>query len=102
VQGVVVDEKRQPAVGVEVVLVPARRPARVDRYKTAVTDQSGAFTMSGIAPGDYKVFAWEAIESFAYFDESLLRLSDRQGVAVHVEESSRERVEVALIPAWRP
>jgi carboxypeptidase family protein len=102
VQGVVVDEKRQPAVGVEVVLVPARRPARVDRYKTAVTDQSGAFTMSGIAPGDYRIFAWEAIESFAYFDENLLRLSDQQGVAVHVEESSRERVEVALIPARRP
>jgi hypothetical protein len=102
VQGVVVDERREPAVGVEVVLVPARRPARVDRYKTAVTDKSGAFTMSGLAPGDYRILAWEAIESFAYFDENLLRLSERQGVAVHVEESSRERVEVTLIPARRP
>jgi hypothetical protein len=58
--------------------------------------------MSGLAPGDYRILAWEAIESFAYFDENLLRQSERQGVAVHVEESSRERVEVTLIPARRP
>ena len=100
IDGVVMDDRRQqPAAGIEAVLVPARRPARVDLYKTAVTDKSGAFTIRGIPPGDYKVFAWEAIESFGYFDENLLRQSDSQGATVRIAESSRERVAVTIIPA---
>jgi hypothetical protein len=99
IDGVVVDGRRQPVAGIEAVLVPARGPARIDLYKTAVTDASGAFAFRGITPGEYKVFAWEAIESFGYFDEALLRQSDLQGASVHVEESARERVEVRIIPA---
>lgn len=102
IDGVVIDGQKQPAAGVEVVLVPERRPARPDRYRTATTDRAGAFSIRGIPPGDYKVFAWEAIESFGYFDEGLLRQSDSQGVAVRVEESGRERVEVTVIPVrWQ-
>ena len=95
----VVNDRRQPVAGIEAVLVPARGPARIDLYKTAVTDSSGAFTFRGIPPGEYKVFAWEAIESFGYFDETLLRQSDLQGATVLIEESARERVEVRIIPA---
>jgi hypothetical protein len=102
IEGVVVDNQRQPVSGIEAVLVPARRPARVDLYKTAVTDPSGRFAIRGIPPGDYKAFAWEAIESFAYFDEYLLRQSDQSGTWVRIEESSRERVEVTIIPARFP
>jgi hypothetical protein len=99
IEGIVVNDRRQPVAGIEAVLVPARQPARVDLYKTAITDSSGAFTFHGIPPGDYKVFAWEAIESFGYFDENLLRQSDPQGAAVRVEESARQQVEVRIIPA---
>ena len=99
IDGIVANDRRQPAAGIEAVLVPARQPARVDLYKTAITDSSGAFTFLGVPPGDYKVFAWEAIESFGYFDENLLRQSDLLGAIVRIEESARERVEVRIIPA---
>lgn len=99
IDGVVLNDRRQPVAGIEAVLVPARGPARIDLYRTAITDASGAFAFRGIAPGDYKVFAWEAIESFGHFDETLLRQSDQQGTTVHIEESARERVEVRIIPA---
>jgi Carboxypeptidase regulatory-like domain len=102
IEGVIVDARRQPVSGVEAVLVPDRRPARVDLYKTAVTDPSGRFAMRGIPPGDYKVFAWEAIESFAYFDEYLIRQFDQSGTRVRIAESSREQVEVTVIPARFP
>jgi hypothetical protein len=97
--GVVINDRREPVAGIEAVLVPARGAARIDLYKTAVTDTSGAFAFRGVPPGEYKVFAWEAIESFGYFDEALLRQSDLQGASVHIEESARERVEVRIIPA---
>jgi hypothetical protein len=99
IDGVVVNDRRQPGAGIEAVLVPARGPARIDLYKTAVSDTSGAFTFRGIPPGEYKVFAWEAIESFGHFEETLLRQSDLQGATVHIEESAREQVEVRIIPA---
>jgi Carboxypeptidase regulatory-like domain len=99
IDGIVVNDRRQPLAGIEAVLLPARQPARVDLYKTAITNSSGAFIFHGIPPGDYKVFAWEAIESFGYFDENLLRQSDPQGATVRIEESAREQVEVRIIPA---
>ena len=102
VEGVVVDIRRRAVSGIQAVLVPVRRPARPDLYRTAVTDQSGRFTVRGIPPGDYKVFAWEAIESFGYFDEDLLRRSEQDGASVRIAESSRERVEVTVTPAPIP
>lgn len=102
VEGVVVDARRRAVSGIQAVLVPVRRPARVDLYRTAITDQSGRFIIRGIPPGDYKVFAWEAIESFEYFDEDLLRRSEQDGAAVRIAESSRERVDVTVIPAPLP
>ena len=102
VEGVVVDTRRRVVSGIRAVLVPVRRPARVDLYRTAITDQSGRFIVRGIPPGDYKVLAWEAIESFEYFDEDLLRRSEQDGASVRIAESSRERVEVTVIPASLP
>jgi len=102
VEGVVVDARRRAVSGIQAVLVPVRRPARFDLYRTAITDQSGRFIVRGIPPGDYKVFAWEAIESFEYFDEDLLRRSEQDGASVRIAESSRERVEVTVIPAPLP
>ena len=102
VEGVVADTRRRAVSGIQAVLVPVRRPARFDLYRTAITDQSGRFIVRGIPPGDYKVFAWEAIESFEYFDEGLLRRSEQDGASVRIAESSRERVEVTVIPAPLP
>src|SRR5438093_1127587 len=71
VQGVAMNDRQQPAPGIQAILIPDRTRDRIDLYKTAITDQSGRFTMTGIPPGDYKVFAWEAIEQFGYFDPDL-------------------------------
>jgi hypothetical protein len=99
IEGSVADDRGRPVSGIQAVLVPIRRPARVDLYRTAVTDPSGRFTIRGIPPGDYNVFAWEAIESFGYFDEELLRQSGSSGTLVRILESSRQQADVMLIRA---
>jgi hypothetical protein len=66
VQGTVADSDGLPAVGVRVVLVP--EPSRRTQYtlfKEQTTDQYGHFDVRGIAPGDYKLFSWEEVESGA-------------------------------------
>jgi Carboxypeptidase regulatory-like domain len=96
--GMVIDGTSQPAPVVRVVLVPDRARERTELYKTTATDENGRFTISGIPPGDYKVFSWDGLEEFAWFDPELLAQSETQGRLIHVTESSTETIEVRLIP----
>ena len=99
VDGVVLDDKQQPAAGAKVALAPdeARR-GRADLYKTAVTDQYGRFTMRGIAPGDYKLFAWAELEPGAAQDPEFLKPYEKAGEAVSVKENGREAAQLKLLP----
>jgi hypothetical protein len=88
----------QPAPVTRVVLVPGARQ-RTELYKVTSTDENGLFSFSGIAPGDYKVFSWDALEEYAWFDPELLGQSETRGRSVHVTESSTETVDVTVIPS---
>jgi protocatechuate 3,4-dioxygenase beta subunit len=98
VTGTVVDEKLQPVQAIQAVLVPDRHRERTDLFKTVLTDQAGRFNFRGISPGDYKIFAWEALEPNAYFDPAVLERFEQRGKALHVAESSTQDVQVMLIP----
>ena len=102
VSGNVVDATLKPIGGVQAVLVPDQARDRQDLYKTAVTDQDGRFTFRGITPGDYRIFAWEDIEPFAYFDPAVVKQYEALGKSVRVQESSSDNAEVRLIPAATP
>jgi len=94
--GVVTDERLQPAANVRVVLVPDHRE-RSDLFKTTMTDASGRFRLSGLAPGDYKLFAWEAIELNSWFDPEVLKQFDRKGTPVRLNESGQQNVNLLVI-----
>ena len=96
--GVVIDARSQPAPVTRVVLIPDRARDRTELYKVATTDENGRFTMSGIPPADYRLFSWESLEQFAWFDPDVLAQSETYGRAVHATESSSETVELKLIP----
>ena len=96
VEGVVSDARLQPSTGVVVVLIPDNRD-RMDLYKTATSDQSGHFIIRGIAPGDYKLFAWEDIENNAYFDPDFMRRSESSGKPVRVTESSKQFLNMQIL-----
>jgi hypothetical protein len=97
VDGVVVDDQGRAVPGIQAALIPARRPARADLYKTAITDAAGRFDIRGIPPGDYRVFAWEALEAFGYFDEDVVRLSEPHGVSVRISDAPAQRAEVKVV-----
>ena len=98
VDGTVIDGRGQGVSGVQAVLVPAQRLRwRPDLFRTANTDSAGRFSLAGIPPGDYSLFSWEALESFAYFDEQVLRQSEPAGTPVRVAESSTTTVQVRII-----
>jgi len=103
IEGTVVDDQKNPVSGATVALVPEPQlRERSDLFKSANTDQYGAFLFRGVAPGDYKLFAWESVEADSYRDPAFLDPYEKQGLAVSVHEKSREQVQLALIPASPP
>jgi hypothetical protein len=97
VNGSVVDSK-QAATNASLVLAPeGRRREQRSFFKMANTDAQGHFTIKGIAPGDYKLFAWTQIDDPDYQDPEFLKPYENQGEAVTVRESSRESVQLKLI-----
>jgi len=102
ITGNVTDAALKPVSGVQAVLIPDQSRNRQDLYKTAVTDQEGRFTIRGITPGDYRLFAWEDIEPFSYYDAAVLRQYEQQGKLVHIQEGSADSVDLKIIPAIAP
>jgi hypothetical protein len=96
--GTIVGHDLQPVSGIQAVLVPDRHRDRADLYKNAVTDTAGHFQMQGIAPGDYRVFAWSSLDSYSYFDTNVIQRSESQGQPVHLLESSQGTVQAKVIP----
>ncbi len=102
IEGAVLKEQK-PFSGATVALVPEeKRRGRRELYKTATTDQYGRFTLRGIPPGEYKLFAWEEIEPGAHQDPEFLKPYEKLGHEVKAEEGSRVSAELKLIPAGDP
>jgi hypothetical protein len=98
IDGDVLDAQGRPAEPNPVVLVPDANRDRPELFRLGTVDRSGHFAIANVAPGDYLVFAWEALEPFAYFDPVVLKRYEASGTKVHLNESGREHVEVTRIP----
>ena len=99
IDGVAVDSKGDPVANAVIIAVPEMRlRARVERYRKTVSDQSGRFTLHGVVPGEYTLFAWESVEGEAYYNPEFLKNYEGQGSALHVNEGERKSVQVNVIP----
>lgn len=99
VAGTAVNARQDPLSNVTLALVPnAPRRGRFDLYKQATTDASGQFRLTGVAPGDYRVIAWEDVPANAWLDTDFMKTYENRGTAVHIEEGGSENRQVTAIP----
>ncbi len=95
VTGKVLGAGDQPAAGVVVALVPDS--GRESMARTATTDRDGVYQLDRVAPGRYKLFAWESIEPGAYLDGEFMKPFEKRAEALLVEENARPKVNLHLI-----
>jgi hypothetical protein len=100
VSGTVQTADRKPASRAQVVLVPvASRRWNIEMFRDVRTDQTGHFSIPGIAPGSYTVYAWESTPQFAWRNADFLSRYEGQGQSVIVVGKAPIDVNLALIPA---
>jgi hypothetical protein len=100
VEGAATNQKDEPVADAVVVAVPeARFRSHPEHYRKAVSDQRGRFTLRGLPPGDYTLFAWESAEGEAYYNPEFLKGYEGQGKALRVKEGEHASVLLKAIPA---
>ncbi|HEY4085882.1 MAG TPA: carboxypeptidase-like regulatory domain-containing protein [Bryobacteraceae bacterium] len=106
VEGVVSDPDGKPAPAATVVLIPneAALRTRPDHTPSVTTTHAGHYELKGIAPGGYKLFAFENIEKDTWLDPDVLRDYESRGAPVNVkpgdpdtQESPAQTVDLKLI-----
>jgi hypothetical protein len=103
VDGVVVSGVDRRVSSATVVLLPelSQRETRLDLFKTATSSVDGKFHFEGIAPGTYRIFAWEDIRPGDWYDAELMKTYEFNGVEVRLNESDTKSINVTVIPVER-
>jgi 5-hydroxyisourate hydrolase-like protein (transthyretin family) len=99
VSGTVFNARSEPVAGAQVVLVPNQSRDRSELFKATTTDQEGRFTIRNAAPGDYRMFAWEAIEPYFWFDPDILKRDEPFSTPIRLSESVTAATTLRVIPA---
>jgi protocatechuate 3,4-dioxygenase beta subunit len=98
IEGSVQDDKQQPVGSATVVLIPdGDRREHQRYYKMSNTDQNGQFSLKGLIPGEYRVYAFDELEAGAYMDPDFMRPFESRGERVSLKENGRENLQVKLI-----
>jgi hypothetical protein len=95
-KGIVQGLDAKPVPGATVVLIP--ESGRDALYRTATSDYDGTFLLKGVAPGRYKVLAWEDLEPDAYRDAEVVKPVEDRAARVALEENGRVEVTLKVIP----
>ena len=99
IEGSVQTADRKPSANATVVLVPpASHRQNALMYKTVQSDENGRFSLKGVAPGDYTLYAWENIPGTAWMNSDFLARYPNRGRAVVVTPDSRLDFQLDLIP----
>lgn len=97
ITGTVQNSHGDPAASVQVTAVPTSGSLRKDMNKLVTTDAMGNFTLHGLPPGEYKIFAWEEVETNAWMDHDYRQPFETQSVSAKVDASTTPTVQLKLI-----
>ena len=99
IEGNVQTSNHKPAANAAVVLVPpAGNRQNTMKYRSLQTDDKGNFSMKGVPPGEYTLFAWESVPFTAWMNSDFLARYQNRGHQVLVTLGTRMNVQLDQIP----
>ena len=66
-------------------------------YRITNTTERGAFTLKGVRPGSYKLFAFREIEPFDWFDPEQLKMVESMGEPIAVSAGEDALLDLVAI-----
>ena len=90
VEGSIMGADDKPVSGATVVLIP--ESGRESLYRSMTAEADGTFDMKGVAPGKYKVLAWEDLEQGAYLDPDFVKPYEASAQGLIVEENVKVKL----------
>jgi hypothetical protein len=100
IQGSVQNENGEPAAQAMISIVPqGEHEGRQDLFYQLMSDESGKFEYRDVAPGDYKVFAWDINDQEMLLSAEFQKAFESRGAAVSISPGASASVQVKVIPA---
>lgn len=96
VRGLALNSQGEPA-NRALVTAAIAHPGWPDQVKSAITDEHGNFAIDDLAPGDYRLFAWDTVEPGAPDDPDFRKLYEPRSTPVHVEPGKQAKVTIPVI-----
>jgi hypothetical protein len=97
IEGTVTDDGK-PATGSNVIiLADPLRPGQMYLNRTTTTDQDGKFTLTGLAPGGYKLYAFAEAQPEIVADLDQIKPYEGKATSARVTEGSSGQVELRVI-----
>ncbi len=95
ISGTVMGKAEMP----KVILIPDTTDAARREYttRTAVFDQNGVFAIEAIAPGAYKLYAFENVPEGTWLDPDFLKEVKSSGVAFEAAEGDAKMIQIPLL-----
>lgn len=101
-EGVVLDDTDKPASDVQVVIVPdSTRRLRNDLYEVTNTDSHGHFSVHGLSPGEFRIFALddEDLDGDEIADPAFVRTHESLGQTIQLKEAEHKNIALKLVPS---
>jgi hypothetical protein len=100
IEGSVQGKNGAPAANVAITVAPVEGyEGRRDLFRGSHTDRLGNFGIPDIAPGKYKIFAWEQYDSMTMQAPEFRKLFESRAATVSVGPNGRESVKLKIISA---
>ena len=99
IQGTVQNENGEPAAQVMISVVPEGEHRGGPDLFCPISDEKGKFEYRDLAPGDYKVFAWESTDPQMLQSAEFQKAFESRAASVTVSSGGNASVQVKMISA---
>jgi hypothetical protein len=99
VSGTALDAAGRPVPKAVVALISSERRNNPAFNRTISADDAGKFRLTGVPPGEFKLFAWQTIPLAAPRNAAFIALYEQSGMPITVEAGGEVRADARLSTA---